>query len=318
MPEAEDNMSKQAITSRPFETENDFQQMQALLMEARAQTDDWHYAHVGDLQFLFFMVACHLKPQEHIRLWHAGDQLVGYAILSEDPSYDWQILPAYEWQGIETEALSWAETRLAELRQRDAGRWGGQVVSTSRPCNPQRTAFLEQHGFRLGGQFPEVNLLRRLNDPIPTVTIPAGFQVRAMAEAGELESRVATERAVWLPWPVGDIHVEDYDDFMRMPGYERELDIVAVAPDGTIASYANGWLDARNRIGDVGPVGAHPAYRRQGLTRAVMLECMRRMQARGMTRVILSTGVSNTPALQLYESVGFKIMTQTPEYIKPA
>ena len=58
---------------------------------------------------------------------------------------------------------------------------------------------------------------------------------------------------------------DDYARLMRLPGYERDLDVVAVAPDGVIAAYVNGWTDPLNRIGDFGPVGARPAYRRQGL-----------------------------------------------------
>jgi hypothetical protein len=42
-------------------------------MEARSRTDDWHYWHVGELVWGFFMVACHLNPQEQIRLWHDGE-----------------------------------------------------------------------------------------------------------------------------------------------------------------------------------------------------------------------------------------------------
>jgi GNAT superfamily N-acetyltransferase len=61
----------------------------------------------------------------------------------------------------------------------------------------------------------------------------------------------------------------------------------------------NGWLDSTNPIGDFGPMGTRKAHRRQGLARAVLLECLRRMQARGMKRVIVSTRVSNTPALNL-------------------
>ena len=79
-------------TSRLYKDEYDFQQMQDLLMEARSQTDDWRYAHVGDLIFWYFMVICHLNPLEFIRLWHVGDKLVGYAILGEDPSFDCQVL----------------------------------------------------------------------------------------------------------------------------------------------------------------------------------------------------------------------------------
>ena len=175
-----------AWSSRLYETEHDLQQMQDLLMEARARTDDWRYAHVGELLFNFFMVACHLKPQEHIRLWHAEGRLVGYAILGEDPSFDCQVLPEYEWSGIEAEAMDWAETRMAELRQARRARWGGNLVSGARQDDARRIAFLEQHGFRYCGDFAEVNMLRSLDEPIPEAGVPAGYQVRAVAETGEI------------------------------------------------------------------------------------------------------------------------------------
>jgi mycothiol synthase len=305
-----------SLTSRLYQSENDLLQMLGLLMEGRAQTDDWRYPHVGDLLFWFFMVARHLDPQEHIRLWQDGDRLVGYAILGEDPSFDCQVLPGYAWKGIEDEALEWAEALVARLCTIDAQRWGGPLVSGARQDDAQRIAFLEQHGFHPGGEFSEVNMLCTLDGPIPEAIIPAGCQVRALAQTGELSNRTEAHRQVWQPWTVANVSDDDYAYFMHLPGYERELDVVAVAPDGVIAAYVNGWLDPLNKIGDFGPVGARPAYRRQGLTRAVLLECLHRMQARGMQRVSVSTGVSNTPAIRLYEGVGFKIVNQYLEYVK--
>jgi mycothiol synthase len=304
------------LTSRLYGTEDDLLQMQALLIEARSRTDDWHYPHIGDLIFWFFMVVCHLDPQEFIRLWHddAG-RLIAYAILGEDPSFDFQVLPEYEWCGIESEAIIWAEARLSELRNRDPKQWGGKFVSGARQDNPKRSAFLEQHGFRLGGEFSEVNMLCSLDKPIPEAVLPTGCQVRAIT-VGDLSNRAAAHRQVWHPWTVGNVSDDDYATFMRLPGYNRQLDVVAVAPDGVIAAYVNGWLDPVNRVGDFGPVGARPAYRRQGLTRLVLLECMRRMQRRGMNRVGVSTGVTNVPAIQLYESVGFRPVNQYLEYVK--
>ena len=307
--------SAHPLTSRFYETENDLQSMQDMLMEARLRTSDWRYAHVGELLFSFFMVACHLDPKECIRLWHDGDKLVGYAILGEDPSFDFQVLPEYEWRGIEAEALSWAETRLADLRKQDAQQWGGHLVSGARQDDAKRIAFLEQHRFRLGGEFSEVNMLCSLDEPIPEAAIPAGFQIRAV-EAGEIPNRAEVQREVWQPWTVGDVSDDDYAYFMRLPGYHRDLDIVAVAPDGVIAAYVNGWIDPVSRIGDFGPVGARPAYRRQGLTRAVLFEGLRRMRAHGMNRMCVSTGVSNTPARRLYESVGFRIVNKYLECVQ--
>jgi len=306
-----------SFTSRLYDTEHDLQQMQEMLMEARSHTDDWRYAHVGDLVFWFLMVACHLNPKEHIRLWHDGEsKLVGYAVLGEDPSFDWQVLPEYEWCGIESEAIAWAEARLTDLRRRDAQRWSGNIVSGARQDNAKRIAFLELHGFRLGGEFSEVNMLCSLDGPIPEAVLPAGYEVRSVAEVGEISNRAEAQREVWHPWTVGNVSDDDYAYFMRLPGYDCHLDVVAVAPGGVIAAYVNGWIDPVNRIGDFGPVGARQAYRRQGLTRAVLVECLRRMQARGMNRVSVSTGVTNTPAIRLYESVGFRIVNKYLEFVK--
>ncbi len=308
---------RRSLTSRYYETEYDLQQMQGLLMDARSRTNDWHYWHVGELMFGFFMVACHLNPQEHIRLWHDDGKLVAYAILGEDPSFDCQVLPEYEWSGIESEAMTWAETSLMELRKHDAKKWGGNLVSGARQDDPKRIIFLEQHGFRYSGDFAEVNMLRSLDGPIPESVLPAGCQVRAVvAEADEISNRAAAQREVWQPWTVGNVSDEDYAYFMQLSGYYRDLDVIAVTPDGVIAAYVNGWIDPVNRIGDFGPVGALPSYRRQGLTRAALLEGLRRMQAHGMDRVCISTGVSNTPATRLYESIGFKIVNKYLDYVK--
>ncbi len=297
------------LTSRQYAGEPDLLSMLDMLMLGRSLTDDWHYAHVGELLFNFFMVVCHLDPLQHVRLWYAGDQLVAFAILGEDPSFDIQVLPDYEWRGIEDDAFAWAEALLVDLRARDAQLWGGHLVSGSRQDNPQRIQFLQGHGFRYAGRFAEVNMLRSLSVPVPELPIPSGWQVREV-DPSEIVDRAAAERDVWLPWTVGNISTEDYARFMHLPMYHRELDVVTVTPGGVIAAYVMGWPDPLNRIGDFGPVGAREEYRRQGLTRLALLESLRRMQAHGMDRVCISTGITNTPARQLYGSIGFEVVNQ--------
>ena len=159
-------------------------------------------------------------------------------------------------------------------------------------------------------------MLRSLDEPIPDSVLPTGCQIRAVAEAGEIPNRAAAHREVWQPWTDGNVSDEDYARFMQLPGYNRDLDVVTVTPDGDIAATVNGWIDPVNRIGDLGEVGARPAYRRQGLMRAALLKVLRRMQAHGMDRACVSTGVSNIPAIRLYESIGFEIVNQCLDYAK--
>jgi len=304
------------LSSRLYQADPDYEQMQALLVKARHSTSDWRYAHVGELAFNFFMIAIHLDPRQFIRLWYDSQELVGFAMLSEDPGVDWQILPAYEWTEVEEEALAWAETLLEDLRQQDPAKWGGALVAGARQDNPERIAFLERCGFSYRGDFAEVNMIRSLDLPIPKVQLPEGFEVRSFAGNGELNSRADAQRQVWQPWSVGEVRDEDYALLTRLPGYQRELDIVTVALDGAIVAYVNGWPDPINKIGDFGPVGALKAYRRQGLTRAALYECIRCMKTHGMDRVCISTGIANTPARNLYESLGFKVVNRYLDYSK--
>ncbi len=172
--------------------------MQSLLMAARSQTDDWHYAHLGELLFNYFMIACHLDTHRHIHLWYDDNQLVGYAMVGEDPSFDWQVLPSYEWRGIEDQAMAWGENLVSELCLEDLRTWGGPVVSGARQDNKLRSVFLEHYGFHPGGQFSEVNMLRSLDEPIPSSVIPAGFKIRSVSDE-EIASRAEIQHEVWQP-----------------------------------------------------------------------------------------------------------------------
>jgi GNAT superfamily N-acetyltransferase len=293
--------------------------MQRLLMEARSRGSDWSHVHIGEATFRSFMILCHLDPQTHIRLWQtAAGEPVAYAILGDDPLFDVQVAPQAQWTGIEEEALAWAETTLAGLRQSDPERWSGDLVAFARQDDGKRRVFLGQHGFRYSGEFAEVNMLRTLSAPIPEPVTAPGYQLRALSGIEEAPARAAAYREVWLPWTDGDISDEQYVAFMQLPAYQRDLDIVAIAPDGAIAAFVTGWVDPLNRIGELGSVGVVPAHRRQGLMRAVLFEVLRRMQAQGVARACVSTGFTNIPAIRLYSAVGFESSNVTLDYRKPA
>jgi ribosomal protein S18 acetylase RimI-like enzyme len=128
--------------------------------------------------------------------------------------------------------------------------------------------------------------------------------VRAVRE-NEIEDRVAIHREVWHP---SRVTLDGYRAMRTVPGYDPELDIVAVAPDGTIAAYAICWHDEVNRNGLFEPVGAREASRGRGLAKAVLLETLRRLRERGCEHAYVYTTEDREPACRLYLSAGFEII----------
>ena len=299
------------MPSRTYENEDDFQKMRAFLIDARRTTG--HYAgywHIGGgLTWCTFLMSFRVDLRANIRLWEdRAGVLVGFAIFGDDFSMDMQVRPDARWQGIEEEMFAWIETRWRESmddptipheRKRDL--FTGVLLDDA-----PRIAFLERHGFTRDDKL-YLRFVRPLADPIPDPVLPDGFCVRGVSGEHEITNRASAHREAFHPSRITD---DGYARLIRMAEYDRDLDVVAVAPDGTIAAYAMGWVDRANQVGEFEPVGTRPVFRRKGLARAALLEGMSRMKARGAETALVSTGRSETSAIGLYESVGFKIMNK--------
>lgn len=84
----------------------------------------------------------------------------------------------------------------------------------------------------------------------------------------------------------------------RNPG----LFLVAVASDGHPAGTVLGTFDGRR--GYLYHVAVDPAYRRQGIGRALITEIMQRLRARGAVKITLRVARENHSAIAFYRSVG--------------
>jgi GNAT superfamily N-acetyltransferase len=94
-----------------------------------------------------------------------------------------------------------------------------------------------------------------------------------------------------------------YRNVQRAPLYRRDLDVVAISPNGDIASFATCYFDDVSRTGVFVLDGTASQHRRIGLGKAVMVEALRRLQWLGATAAYVSW--YDAPAGALYESVGF-------------
>jgi predicted N-acetyltransferase YhbS len=94
---------------------------------------------------------------------------------------------------------------------------------------------------------------------------------------------------------------------MNSPSYRQELELVAVAPDGSFAALTGMIYDEVNRFGMFEPVCATPGPRPLGLTGTLMLEGYKRVREMGAEHCYVGTGIG-MPANRFYDSVGFKVI----------
>lgn len=142
---------------------------------------------------------------------------------------------------------------------------------------------------------------------------PVGFTIRPLGGANEVAEYVALQRTVFES---RNMTSEWRLRIMSHPAYNSCLDLVAVAPDGTLAAYCICWFDKQNRSGRVEPLGVLPEYRGIGLGKAILLECLHRLRLCGAERIYLETDTYRRAAVTLYESVGFRVIRDIVIYRK--
>ena len=147
---------------------------------------------------------------------------------------------------------------------------------------------------------------RLLDEPLPDVSLILGYTVRALGDGLELLERCY---AAGLGLRQDDSnaarknrdHPEWYRSLQSAPLYRRDLDIVAVAEDGSIAAFCTIWFDDVTRTACFEPIATVPAHRKRGLARAMIIEGMHRLKRMGC-KVAFVSGF-NEAANALYFSV---------------
>ncbi len=104
---------------------------------------------------------------------------------------------------------------------------------------------------------------------------------------------------------------------MSTPGYAPDRELVAVAPEGSLAGFTVTWWDVRNGVGLFEPVGVHPAHRRRGLGRSLLAAGMARMRGGGLQRAMVLYEEQNPASGALYRGMGFVPTWTILDYHRP-
>ena len=186
---------------------------------------------------------------------------------------------------------------------------------------------LTSRGFRRIEGLWFTRLWRSLGNPsdLAAHRVPGGYAIRPV-RADELSERAEAHRRSWAParikqllgLPVtGDEAGSGYSAqrhraVMATPVYRADLDMVAVAPDGSFAAYGLGWLDAVSGSILFEPVGTAPEHAGRGLARALCAEILRVARELGATQAVVGArGDRGYPVpRRLYEGLGMREATR--------
>lgn len=219
--------------------------------------------------------------------------------------------PYFRTEEVENELLAYAEENY--FATTDDGR--RYVYLPIFEDDTMRQEIVKSRGFQ---KYPGWghHYRRDLDSPICDAPIPSGYVIRSMGGAEEYPSR---SFASWRAFH-NDEPDENYDgdyswytNVQSAPLYRRDLDVVAIAPDGNIAAFCTCYYDDYTRSAVTVVVGVAKEHWRRGLGKAVMTEAIKRLKLLGCTRVFSTA--HEEPADALYRSM-LKEMKITETWLK--
>jgi GNAT superfamily N-acetyltransferase len=277
------------LTFREYQNENDFWKIRSFLRETfllnNRRMINWHVARL-DYWRGHLLANCNEggSLDLSIYIWENDDGQIAAVLNIEEPGQAYlQVHPTYQTTALETEMIELAEQKLSVKRNRE------QVVAIWANHNDQlRKDILKRCGYAKG-KWTETQWQRDLDFPVKKISVPDGYTIRSLGDVDEIPARS------WASWR--GFHPDEPDEayqgwewyysIQRCPLYRRDLDIVAIAPSGEIASFCTMWFDDATRSAYIEPVATVPEHLRHGLARATITEGLRRLQRMGAVRALV-------------------------------
>ncbi|MBK8051348.1 MAG: GNAT family N-acetyltransferase [Anaerolineales bacterium] len=292
------------LTSRPMRDDADYWRMRQLLLDTLAITPigfNWDMRRLDGQRFYNADLEASRILSRPVQLWEtASGELVAYA-LPEGGGDDVHLQVHPDYRYIEEEMFDWAEQHLGGPADDGAGR---QLQSYVYTYDAQRQQMLARRGYEQMSYGGMIRHLRLGAQPLAAPEIAAGYTLRT-TDASDMAD--CQRLADLLNAAFGrDFHnALEYHNFTQLaPCFRQDLDLVAVAPDGSFAAYIGVPYDEANRWGIFEPVCTHPDHQRKGLARTLMQEGLLRLRALGAVDATVDTG-DMVAANAFYTAMGF-------------
>jgi GNAT superfamily N-acetyltransferase len=296
------------IRFRHYDVERDLRPMCEL---ARASSEAT--LHAGDVQLKLSDPS--LRAECDVRVCEEDEEVVGFAFVQ--PScfeLNFVVGQCARRPQIEARVMDWALARFDQIAEEQKRR---VFFSTSvREHDGRRVRLLKRHGF-IADEAHHVYMQRPLDLPIPAPRLPAGFRMRQLAGADELRAYVAARRnAFWM-----ENYTKGWHRRVReMPYYKPGLDLIVIAPGGTLAAFCLSWLEPGGCAADgltrgyIQTLGTRLKFQKMGLGRALFLETLRRLRALGADVLVGQAEGGNANSLRVAGAAGARPLHKIYRY----
>lgn len=280
-------------THRRYVDDADTWRIRAFLRETFTANDrrqrSWHVARFDYANWHACRNVAEVQLDDIAWLWEADGQLVGLAMPDGGPGEaHLSVAPHVRSSDLEASMLDVAEAELA-VSTADGGR---SLVVWAQADDTLRGDLLRARGYRRSG-VAERQWRRDLTSPVRAVAPAPGYAVRALGVGLEVLERCYASGLAFHDGDPGvalDNRADPgwYRNIQRAPLYRRDLDVIAVADDGSVAGFVTAWFDDVTRSAYLEPVGVVPEHRRRGLGQALLAEALVRVQRLGATLALVA------------------------------
>jgi ribosomal protein S18 acetylase RimI-like enzyme len=228
--------------------------------------------------------------------------------------------PEWRRKGIGRAQLTWLEERVRGI-DREQPFFGPRFFqAVAEDTALGKTALLESNGYTRARYF---FFMKHSNlNALPDSPRPADLELRPAHPDQMRAIWDAKEEAFRDHWGFAPKGEGLYQTWRNNPHHDLDLWRVAWDGDQIAGSCINGINPEDNeqfgfKRGWIHTLSVRRAWRGRGVARALLVESLRVLAARGMTEAVLGVDSENpTGALRLYESVGFKTINQDALYRK--
>lgn len=246
--------------------------------------------------------------QGRCRAFDRNGRLAGWA--RSTPAYDriraqglWDVAsPSLTWQ-VDTTRPDQAEV-LGSILEWAEGRSGERFTSSHTEADATAAQVLRARGYVADPDEPSSMYLQTPLTGAVEPTLP-GYRFTTMAELDDVDRRAEVHR---LAWDGSTRSADDVVLTMATWPYRADLDVIAIAADGSLAGSAICWFDTTYGYGELEPVGTVPQHRGKGVASALVRFGLARLRQAGASFAVVGARADAAyPApRRLYWSVGFR------------